>query len=124
MDFLRDDFDIKCEFLLDAYNEPDTYFRYNVIFLDERFRGFGKSSFINKLSLIAMSDGYKVIVIGHEGVEYYCDEFVSINSNLSHIRPKPLKNTIILVDEITDKQLATILENYHINRIFGFGRDV
>jgi hypothetical protein len=113
-----------CDYIMKAYDNLDVCRYSGVVFLDERFRGFGKSSFIKNLSLIAMSDGYKVIVIGCNGIEYYCDEFTSIHSNLSDIKPRPLRNAIILVDEITDKQLASILEIYPTNRIFGFGRDV
>jgi hypothetical protein len=117
-------FENHCNYLMKVYNSLDMDRYGDVIFLDERFRGFGKSTFINKLSLIAMSEGCKVIVIGHKGVEYYCDKFYDL-SQISLLTPRGIPmDSLILVDEITHRQLVQLESMVYKNRIFGFGRDV
>lgn len=94
-----------------------------VVFLDESCRGFGKTTTINKIALDLMSDGHKILVIGHKGVEYYCHRFesvISINSkNLTGIS----KEWIILVDEINREQYKEIKRLLSNNLVYGFGKD-
>lgn len=95
----------------------------SVIFLDESCRGFGKTTTINKISLDLISDGIKILVIGHKGVEYYCEKFESVASinkrNLFGIG----KEWVILVDEVTREQYKEIKRLLPNNLIYGFGKD-
>lgn len=94
-----------------------------ILFLNEEYRGLGKTTCINELSLNLMSDGYKILTVGHKGVEYYCDKFESVLSfNANRMRGLS-RDYIILVDEITFKQQDILFKTFPLNRIYGFGRN-
>jgi len=100
----------------------DTRLNQWIYFLNEDYRGFGKTTFINKIALDLLSDGERVLTIGHGHVEYLCTRFIPIY-NLQSPEIRGLgSDYVILVDEITQTQLKEIRELYPRNRIYGFGR--
>lgn len=94
-----------------------------VLFLDEKYRGLGKTICINEISLNLMSDGYKILMIGHRGVEYYCDKFENVFRIDKAIMRGLSRNYIILVDEILVEEYQQILNDFPNNLVYGFGRD-
>lgn len=93
-----------------------------ILFIDESWRGLGKTMLINDLALSLMSDGYKVVVIGCPKCEYYCDKFVSnLYSNLDQTRGLHPNKWAILLDEITVDMYLDLLDILpHKNNLYGW----